>query len=105
VAEFSSFPRAWYALSIGTITAFSLWLLCAGLGHASALSGSAIVGAEPVVAAILSWVVLEEVLSSVQILGAMGVVAGVTMLSVHTVSARASPGRGATGRSPRPRQG
>ncbi len=93
--ELSSFPRAWYAISIGAITALALGLLCAGMGQTSVLSGSAIVGAEPVVAAVLSWLVLGEVLTTLQLVGATGVLLGVTMLSVRSLGlahlASASP--------------
>jgi drug/metabolite transporter (DMT)-like permease len=85
LAEFGSFPRGWYAGSIGVITALSLGLLCAGLGQTSPLSGSAIAGAEPVVAALLSWLVLGEALAPLQLVGAMGVLAGVTLLSMQSL--------------------
>ena len=76
MAAFGSVPVGWYALSIGALTACSLWLLCTGLGRTSALSGSAIAGAEPVVAALLSWLVLGEVLGTLQLIGAIAVLAG-----------------------------
>jgi drug/metabolite transporter (DMT)-like permease len=75
---------AGYAVAIGALTAGGLGLLCLGLRRASALSASAMVGAEPLVAAALSWLLLGELLSGMQLVGAAVVLAGVTGLSVQS---------------------
>ena len=80
-AELGTLPRAWFALSIGALTAASLVLLCAGLATSGAVSGAAIAGAEPVVAALLAWLVLGEDLTALQLLGALAVVAGVLQIA------------------------
>lgn len=76
------------AIAIGGLTAASLALLCAGLGRVPAVSASAIAGAEPVVVAVLSWVVLDEPLGALQLVGASGVLLGVLGLAGLT---RAAP--------------
>jgi drug/metabolite transporter (DMT)-like permease len=101
--ELGSPATAPYALAIGVLTAVSLWLLCAGLRGTNALSSSAIVGIEPLVAALLSWLLLGEVLGPAQLAGAASMLAGVTGMSV--LSLRAPPAPGATGRIRRPRRG
>lgn len=87
VEEVGRSATAGYALGIGALTAGGLGLLCTGLQRASALSASAIVGAEPLVAAALSWLLLGELLSGMQLAGAAGVLIGVTGLSVQSCRA------------------
>jgi DME family drug/metabolite transporter len=81
LAEFGSAPRAWLALAIGALTAGALCLLCAGLSRTPAVSGVAIAGVEPVVAALLAWVVLGEDLTALQLLGALIVVVAVLQIA------------------------
>jgi drug/metabolite transporter (DMT)-like permease len=69
------------AVTIGGLTAISLALLCAGLGEVEALTASAIAGAEPLVVAVLSWVVLDEPLGAFQLFGASCVLLGVLGLA------------------------
>ena len=88
IAEIGSSATAWYGLAIGTLTGCALWLVCAGLRNASALFAATIIGAEPLAAGLLSWVALGEVLSETQVIGAMGVLVGVTGMAV--VLARSS---------------
>jgi drug/metabolite transporter (DMT)-like permease len=81
LSELESPPRIWLALSIGALTAASLLLLCAGLARTGAVSGSAIAGAEPAVAALLAWLVLGEDLTGLQLVGALTVVTGVLQIA------------------------
>jgi drug/metabolite transporter (DMT)-like permease len=81
LTELETLPRAWFALSIGALTAASLLLLCAGLASTGPVSGVAIAGAEPVVAALLAWIVLGEELTALQLVGALAVVAGVLQIA------------------------
>jgi drug/metabolite transporter (DMT)-like permease len=83
LAELGTPRRAGLALAIGVLTAASLLLLAGGLGRTAALTGSAIAGAEPALAAALSWPVLGERLSPVQVGGGAAVVFGVTLLGLH----------------------
>jgi drug/metabolite transporter (DMT)-like permease len=92
-----------YGLAIGALTAFALVKLASGVRLASALTASAVICAEPIVAAVLSWLLLDELMTPAQLGGA-----GVVMLSVtglSTLSGRAPPERGATGRTRRRRPG
>jgi drug/metabolite transporter (DMT)-like permease len=88
-------PVAACAVAIAALTAGSLVALCAGLGQVSALSGSAIAGVEPAVVALLSWVVLEEELSPLQLGGAAVMLAGVLGLAGLTRAAPAVEPNGA----------
>jgi drug/metabolite transporter (DMT)-like permease len=92
---------AGYALAIGALTGVALVLLTTGIRLASALVASALICAEPVVAAVLSWLVLGELLTPVQLAGAAVVIVSVTAFSA--LSGRAAPERDATGRT-RPRR-
>jgi drug/metabolite transporter (DMT)-like permease len=83
LAELASPGRAAYAVAIGALTAAALVLLCSGLRGSSALTGSAIAGAEPTIAALLSWAALGEVLAPLQVLGAGAVLLGVSLLSLE----------------------
>ncbi len=94
---------AGYGLAIGALTALALVLLASGVRLASALTASAVICAEPAVAAGLSWLLLDELLTPTQIVGAV-----VVMLSVTAVSALSDQGvsvRDATGRTRQPRPG
>jgi drug/metabolite transporter (DMT)-like permease len=89
--------------AIGGLTACGLPLVATGLRRASALTASAVICVEPVVAGVLSWLVLDEVMTRAQLAGG-----AVVLLSVGTVSAfsaRAGPGPCATGRTRPPRRG
>jgi drug/metabolite transporter (DMT)-like permease len=81
LTELASAPRAIPALAIGALTAAALLLLGAGLSGTSAVAGATIAGAEPVVAALLAWVVLGETLGPPQLLGGLVVLAGVLQLA------------------------
>jgi drug/metabolite transporter (DMT)-like permease len=79
--ELERAPRLWFALAIGVLTAVALYLLCVGLARTSAVSGVAIAGAEPVVAALLAWLLLGEELTAVQLLGGLTVVVAVLQIA------------------------
>ena len=84
-----------YAAAIGALTAGSLLLLAAGLRTSTALAASVATGAEPVVVAALSWPLLGERLSAVQLLGAAVVVAAATCVAAGGASGRAVAPTGA----------
>jgi drug/metabolite transporter (DMT)-like permease len=94
---------AGYALAIGALTGVALVLLTAGMRHASALVASAVICAEPVVVAALSWLLLGELLAPAQLAGAAVVLLSVTAFSALTGCA--APARDATGRTRRRRPG
>jgi drug/metabolite transporter (DMT)-like permease len=102
-AELARPQGARYGAAIGALTACALVLLAGGIRAGSPLTASAVVCAEPVVAAVLSWLLLDELLAPVQLAGGAVVLASVGALSV--LSARAPPGCGATGRTTPPRPG
>jgi drug/metabolite transporter (DMT)-like permease len=77
VSQLSVSPNFRYALAVGAITAASLVVLAAGMVRTGAFRAAVICGAEPLAAAILGWLVLREVLSAVQLIGGLVVVAGV----------------------------
>jgi drug/metabolite transporter (DMT)-like permease len=81
LTELETPRRGFLALAIGGLTAVSLLALCAGLGRTQAFAGSAIAGAEPAFAALLTWVALGETLSSLQLAGAGLIVLGVALLA------------------------
>ena len=85
IAEVGSSATAWYGLASGTLTGCALWLVCAGLRNASALFAATIIGAEPLVAGLLSWIALGEVLGETQLLGATAVLLGVTGMAAALV--------------------
>ena len=85
IAEAGSSATAWYGLAIGTLTGCALWLVCAGLRNASALFAATIIGAEPLVAGLLSWIALGEILGETQLLGAAAVLLGVTGMAAALV--------------------
>lgn len=89
--------------AIGGLTACGLALVATGLRRASALTASAVICVEPVVAGVLSWLVLDEVMTRAQLAGGAVVLLSVGTLSA--VSARAAPGPCATGRTRPPRRG
>jgi drug/metabolite transporter (DMT)-like permease len=92
-----------YGVAIGALTALALWLLASGVRASSALTASAVICAEPVVAAVLSWLLLDELLTGTQVAGGALVLLSVTALPA--LSGRAPPGCAATGRTRRPRPG
>jgi drug/metabolite transporter (DMT)-like permease len=94
---------AGYGLAIGALTGCGLALLASGVQLRSALTASAVICAEPVVAAALSWLLLDELLTATQAVGATVVMLSVTALSA--LSDRAPPVRDATGRTRRPLPG
>jgi DME family drug/metabolite transporter len=91
LAELGTPHRAGLVLAIGVLTAASLLLLAGGLGRTAALTGSAIAGAEPALAAALSWLALGERLSPVQVGGGAAVVFGVTLLALHVADLAGPP--------------
>jgi drug/metabolite transporter (DMT)-like permease len=95
--------RAGNALAIGTLTGLALILLDSGVRDASALTASAVICAEPVAAAALSWLLLDEGLTVVQVAGAACVMLFATALPA--LSRRAPPEHAATGRTRRLRPG
>jgi drug/metabolite transporter (DMT)-like permease len=86
-AELTRSRTIGYAVGIGALTAGSLLLLAVGMQSTPAFAASVITAAEPVAAALLSAVLLGEVLTIAQMLGAFGVVAGA--IGVATGSADA----------------
>jgi drug/metabolite transporter (DMT)-like permease len=85
------------------LTGRGLALLASGVRQASALTASGVICAEPVVAAVLSWLLLGEVLTGAQLAGGAVVMVSVSLLSA--VSARVPPELDATGRTRRPQRG
>lgn len=102
-SELSRPATAAYGIAIGGLTAGGLAMLAAGIRTSSALGAAAIIGVEPLVAAALAWLVLGEFLDGTQLLGAAGVLAGVTAMSV--LSGREPPSSAATGRTRPPPPG
>ena len=102
-AELTRPRSAAYGVGIGALTALALALLASGVHAGSPLTASAVICAEPVVAALLSWFVLDELLAPAQLAGGAVVLVSVGALSL--LSAREPPGCGATGRTTRPRPG
>jgi drug/metabolite transporter (DMT)-like permease len=92
-----------YALAIGALTACALTLLTSGVRLASALIASAVICAEPVVAATLSWLLLDELLMPAQLAGAAVVILSAT--AFPALSDRERPESVATGRTRRRRPG
>jgi drug/metabolite transporter (DMT)-like permease len=70
-----------YAVAVGALTAGSLLLLAVGLETVSAFTASVVTAVEPLAAAVLAWIFLGELLSAVQMAGALAVVAGVVGVS------------------------
>ena len=64
-----------YMIVLGTVVPF--WLVLVSLRHINASQASIIGMTEPLLAALIAWVALGEVLAAVQILGAVIVLAGV----------------------------
>jgi drug/metabolite transporter, DME family len=81
VSELTTSPDFAYALAVGAITATSLVLLAAGMAKTGAFRAAIITGAEPLAAALLGWLVLQEVLTTGQLVGGVFVVAGVVGVS------------------------
>jgi drug/metabolite transporter (DMT)-like permease len=79
--ELADPARGWYAVSVGGLTAGSLLLLAVGLETASAFTASVVTAVEPLAAALLSWIFLGELLTAIQIAGALAVVGGVVGLT------------------------
>jgi len=104
VAHTLTSPRTeGYGLAIGALTAVGLALLATGVPLSSAFVASAVICVEPVVAGVLSWIVLDELLTLAQLAGATVVVAAVAALAA--VSSRVPPSRDATGRTTPPLRG
>jgi drug/metabolite transporter (DMT)-like permease len=82
VRELAEPETAAYAAAVGVVTAASLFLLARGLRTSTAFMASLATGAEPVVVALLSWIVLGELLTALQVLGGAAVVAAVTCVSI-----------------------
>jgi drug/metabolite transporter, DME family len=99
VRELSDLGTAAYAVAIGVVTAASLLLLARGLRTCTAFAASLATGAEPVVVALLSWIVLGELLTRVQLLGGAAVVAAVTCVSIAAARGTAAAPTAATARS------
>ena len=98
----SSSDAAAEGAAIGVLTAIAIALAICGAGLTSALIASAVICVEPVVAAVLSWLLLGELLSPAQAAGAAVVIGAVAALA--SLSSRAPPAPAATGRTrPRPR--
>ena len=77
VSQLSVSPNFRYALAVGAITAVSLVLLASGIVRTGAFRAAVIAGAEPLAAALLGWLLLREVVSALQLIGGLVVVAGV----------------------------
>jgi drug/metabolite transporter (DMT)-like permease len=92
-----------HGVAIGVLTALALALLAAGVTAGSALVGSAVICAEPVVAGALSWLLLGEILTGLQLAGGALVLLG--MAALTALSARGPPAPSATGRTRRPPRG
>jgi drug/metabolite transporter (DMT)-like permease len=92
-----------HGVAVGVLTALALALLASAVPSSSALSASAVICAEPVVAGVLAWLALGELLTPVQLAGGAVVLLGVARLTA--LSARAPPGPAATGRTRPPRRG
>lgn len=101
--ELTRLESAAYGVAIGALTALALALLVSGVRASSALTASALICAEPVVAAVLSWVVLGELLTGAQAAG--GALVLLSVAALPALSGRAPPGGAATGRTRRPRPG
>jgi drug/metabolite transporter (DMT)-like permease len=92
-----------YGLAIGALTGCALVLLTSGVRLASALTASAVICAEPVVAAVFSWLLLDELLTPAQLAGAAVVI--LSVIAFSALSDRAPPELGATGRTRRRQRG
>lgn len=66
-----------YMIVLGTVVPF--WLVVVSLQHINASQASVIGMTEPLLAALIAWLALGEVLSGVQIIGAVTVLAGVLL--------------------------
>jgi drug/metabolite transporter (DMT)-like permease len=75
--ELADPARGWYAVSVGGLTAGSLVLLAVGLETATAFTASVVTAVEPLAAAVLSWIFLGELLTAIQMAGALAVIGGV----------------------------
>ena len=62
-----------------TGTILSFWLVLAAIRHIGAAGASIIGMTEPLIASIVAWVVLDEVLSPVQIVGGAVILCGVVV--------------------------
>jgi drug/metabolite transporter (DMT)-like permease len=68
---------AGYMVVLGTIVPF--WLVLASIGHIGA-SGASIIGlTEPLIASVIAWLVLGEVLTPLQMLGGVVILSGVVV--------------------------
>ena len=103
VRELLQPETAAYGVAIGALTALALALLASGVRASSALTASVVICAEPVVAAVLAWLVLGELLTGAQAAG--GVLVLLSVAALPALSGRAPPGCAATGRTRRPPPG
>jgi drug/metabolite transporter (DMT)-like permease len=99
IRELSHPSGAAHGVAIGVLTAFALDRLAVGVTASSAMLGSAVICAEPVAAGVMSWILLGEVLTDLQLGGGVVVLLGVAVLSA--LSARGPPAPCATGRTRR----
>lgn len=83
---------ATYMVVLGTIVPF--WLVLAAIGHIGAMGASIIGLTEPLVAAIVAWVVLGEVLSPLQLVGGLVILAGVVVAERSRLPGGVGPGPG-----------
>lgn len=83
--ELSSPATRWHSVAVGVVTAASLLLLAGGLRTTPAFAASVITGAEPLAASALSWLLLGELLTAIQMAGGLAAVAGVVGISVRSV--------------------
>jgi drug/metabolite transporter (DMT)-like permease len=90
-------------LAIGVLTACALVLLASAVRTESAFTASAVICVEPLVAVTLSWLALDELLTTAQLAAGVMILLSVAALSMLTV--RAPPWPGATGRTRPPRPG
>jgi drug/metabolite transporter (DMT)-like permease len=102
-SELARRDTALLGIAIGCLTAVGLALLATGLREGTALWGSAVIGVEPLAAAALSAILLDELLAVPQLAGGAAVLFGVTVISV--VSGPEPPSPVATGRTRPPRRG
>lgn len=84
--ELGNRESAVYATAIGVTTAGSFALLVAAISRTQALTASVVVAAEPIFASILAWVVLGELLTGNQMIGALAVLIGVLGMSFLATS-------------------
>lgn len=97
--ELADPQAAAHGIAVGVLTAAALALLTSGVEAGSALTASAVISAEPVVAASLSWSLLGERPSAAQLAG--GAVILLAVAALATLSARAPPEPSATRRTRR----